>query len=163
MASIPYAYVDGSFENGKVGFGGIVVNGDWKFAFFGKSEDPKATKIHNVSGELLAALYATYQLKNKNKFEIYYDYDGVKRTVSGEWKPRSWLLCKYNKLMSEHIKKIKFIKVKSHTGITGNEVADVLSKFAVGAATEKDLAAALDSVNITKVFRIKDPISHLLF
>lgn len=44
--------------------------------------------------------------------------------------------------MSKNLKKegmkIKFLKVKEHTGIEGNEIADQLAKQAVGVTTAKE-------------------------
>ena len=52
----------------------------------------------------------------------------------GEWKAKKEGTRKYAEDMQEFMKNvnIRFVKVKAHSGIPGNELADALAKYEVG-------------------------------
>ena len=66
--------------------------------------------------------------------KIYYDYEGIKKWASGEWKANKALTKFYSEYIAaaKNVIKIEFEHVKAHTGIDGNEEADCLAKEAVG-------------------------------
>ena len=73
----------------------------------------------------------------KNGFEevtIVYDYQGIESWALGTWKRNKELTQNYNKIMQENMKKIKirFLKVKGHSGDKYNDIVDKLAKKALG-------------------------------
>ena len=70
---------------------------------------------------------------NKKNISIYYDYDGIEKWINHEWD----LSTNYAGVYYDYIVKasnqisIKFNKVKSHSGIYFNELADKLAKSAL--------------------------------
>ena len=79
------------------------------------------------------------------EINIYYDYYGIEKYVTGEWRPQTKLAEYYANTMDLASADVKahFIKVAGHTGIEGNELADLLAKEAVGAKLRKKDIAAL--------------------
>lgn len=125
-------YTDGSF-----GFG----RGAWSFVVYkngkeihhdsGIIEDPACLKLHNVAGEIRAAMEAVLWAESKKikSYKIYCDYDGVRKWVSGEWNAGNPVTQEYRDFMQERLpSSVKFVRVQGHSGNAGNERADRLAK-----------------------------------
>lgn len=139
-----YAFVDGSFNpsTGVYGFGGFLVDKYnqpkhcyTKLEIAGSGDDAEMSTMRNVSGEILgctAAIKLALEL-NIPEIDIYYDYMGIEKWATGEWKRNKEGTIAYYDFIQEVKNKIKinFIKVKAHTGVPGNELADKLAKKAV--------------------------------
>jgi ribonuclease HI len=124
-------YVDGSFISGKIGYG-IVILKDGKLAaeFCGAVPPDFHNSTRQVAGELFAVGKAI-QWCRKNGVtdaEIFYDYEGIEKWATGAWKANLELTKKYQVFIRSCGIKIKWRKVKSHTGDYWNERADVLAK-----------------------------------
>lgn len=137
-ATIPYAYVDGSFNavTNTYGFGGFLAVEGREYVLQGSGNDPKRSSLRNVAGEIdgcMAAVKKAIELRLP-KLYIYYDYRGIAGWATGEWKTRNKWTRAYRDYMAEAMKliDIKFVKVAGHTGVEGNERADKLAKAAVG-------------------------------
>ena len=65
---------------------------------------------------------------------IFYDYAGIKAWAVGEWKRnKKGTIEYYNYITSVRDSiNIRFVKVRGHSGVEGNEEADKLAKRAVG-------------------------------
>ena len=72
--------------------------------------------------------------QNIPKLKIYHDYEGISRWCLGEWqaakKGTISYVSFYNKIKNKL--KVKFVKVKGHSGDKYNELADKLAKKALG-------------------------------
>ena len=132
------AYVDGSFDEkiGKYAFGCIIItpNGDI-IRESGNGDNPESIALRNVTGEMLGAMFAV-KWCDKNGYsaiEICYDYLGIEKWATGEWKAKNSLTQKYATFMKENGKKISisFKKIAAHTGNKYNEEADKLAKAAL--------------------------------
>jgi ribonuclease HI len=136
--SVPYAFVDGSFNasTGVYGYGGFVMENGNKHIVSGSGDDKEMSAMRNVAGEVLGATAAT-ELAIKLGLEslvIYYDYLGIEMWATGGWKRNKKGTIAYYEFMQAAGEKIKlrFVKVKGHSGVDGNEEADMLAKKAVG-------------------------------
>lgn len=124
------AYVDGSYKNNRFGVGCYCITKDDTYKL--KASGIDTFNMHNVAGELYGAVLAT-QFAIKNGFKeilIIYDYHGIEKWVTGEWKSKNKFTQSYAKKMSELSERItiKFKKVKAHSGNTYNCIADKLAK-----------------------------------
>ncbi|MCR5719169.1 MAG: ribonuclease H family protein [Lachnospiraceae bacterium] len=128
-------YVDGSFEESinRYSFGCVFIrdNNDIRLAF-GNGDSEEGLKSRNVSGEMLGAMYAV-KCAMKNGFSsvtVCYDYLGIEKWAKGEWKTNTVNTTKYAKAMAEWSKSIKidFKKVKAHSKVYYNELADETAK-----------------------------------
>lgn len=129
------AYVDGSYEHSllKYAFGCVFLTSDGKvYVQNGSGNDPETAKQRNVAGEMLGAMYAArFALKNGyESLEIRYDYEGIEKWVTGEWRAKTELTGKYREYMQNLLKNIhiRFTKVAAHTNVTFNELADQMAK-----------------------------------
>ena len=137
-------WVDGSYSRVD-GIGGIYGGG--AVAYIGESDNPICFKcadtdtnwgrMRNVAGELLAVMGIVEQLSkfqdSISRIVIFYDYDGIEKWVTGEWKAKKVCTQCYVQFMEEKKKSlnISFVHVKAHTGVANNEKADALAKEAV--------------------------------
>ena len=132
------AYVDGSFDVniGKYAFGCIIITPNGEIVReSGNGENPESIALQNVTGEMLGAMFAV-EWCEKNGYsaiEICYDYFGIEKWVTGEWKAKNNLTKKYAQFMKEKSDKlnISFKKIAAHTGNKYNEEADKLAKAAL--------------------------------
>lgn len=133
-----YAFVDGSFHAGEkvYGYGGFLVHHGNKEVLQGSGNEPEMASMRNVAGEVLgsmAAMEKALELGLK-ELTIYYDYMGIEMWATGAWKRnKAGTIAYYDYVCSIKDKlKITFVKVKGHSGVEGNEEADVIAKQAVG-------------------------------
>lgn len=133
-----FIYVDGSFivSKGNYSYGLVAVkDGEIIYKDKGIGFDKEAVSLRNVSGEVLGAKMAVeYALKNGFKeVTIGYDYQGIESWALGTWKRNNRITSEYNEFMQIKMKEIKvrFKKIKGHSGHKYNDLADRLAKEAL--------------------------------
>lgn len=128
-------YVDGSFLNGRYGWGfaayrdGVLIH-----TANGSDDKEEAAALHNVAGELKATIEAVRWAREEgfSPITIYHDYAGISEWALGNWKTNRDLTRRYADYISRHLSWVNFCKVTGHTGVIGNELADKLAKDALG-------------------------------
>lgn len=134
------AYVDGSYnvKTGEYSYGVLFIMGEVEEEFCQKFAKDEKAEMRNVAGEITASIFAIeYAIKKGAKsVEIAYDYAGIEKWATGEWKANLKWTQEYALLyrkLSEQIE-VKFRKVKGHSGDKCNDRADKLAKSALGIA-----------------------------
>ena len=129
------AYVDGSYEHSvkRYAFGCVfILPDDTIYIENGSGSNPDTAQLRNVSGEMLGAMYAVrWAIKNGfSRIELRYDYEGIEKWVTGEWKSKTELTQKYAAAMRRWMEniQIRFTKVAAHTNVYYNELADKMAK-----------------------------------
>ncbi|MTI71158.1 MAG: RNase H [Firmicutes bacterium] len=160
-------YVDGSYgkiknDEGneiKVVTGGaiFVKNGEIIDRLYAISEDQDMAQMQNVAGEILSSVRAIdHIIKNKIKYEkmtIIYDYQGIEKWATGEWKRKKIYTEKYHNYVNNMMKKIKidFIHCPGHKGNIYNEEADRLAGYAKDCYKENskvDMEYFLENISV---------------
>lgn len=139
-------YVDGSYNKNQPGVtkGGVVITkgyGDSEKVLTIRhltSDNPVFTRSNNAGGEVLASLVgimnaATLCNGEKSILNIYYDYKGVKEFITGGYRASDEGMLQYvyavrKVLESNPNIELKFHKVKAHSGVKFNELADKIAK-----------------------------------
>lgn len=144
-------YVDGSFIAGKTGYGFAIVK-DGNVVCEGSGGVDSDGSHRQVSGEIEAVRKAVKWCgeNSVNEIEIYYDYEGVASWPLGKWKTNIDLTKKYAAFVRDSGIKIKWTKVKAHSGDRFNDLADKLAKK--GATSSASPAAAPSSVYCAETF-----------
>ncbi len=135
------AFVDGSYnvEEEKSAFGAIIIssggNRDILYKAFTKNLGMDFIALRNVAAELEGVKEAvnwsiTYK---KKKLTVFYDYEGIEKWATGEWKAKKDITKKYVSFIQQKKQSIdiEFIKVLAHSGIELNEEVDALAKSAL--------------------------------
>lgn len=132
-------YTDGSYNSNNHTYGGgivVLVPGlsnplEHKVA----GNDNNFARFRNVAGEIIAvkaALDIAKQVNGCTSLTIHYDYEGLEKWVTGEWKAKNHLSKAYAQVVRDTMKlfDIRFVKESAHTGVKYNERADTLAKEA---------------------------------
>lgn len=143
-------YVDGSFINGATGYGAVILkNGKVVDELCGAVAASEVNNTRQVAGELIAVKEALKWCREHsiNEVSIYYDYLGIEKWATGQWKTNQPLTQEYARFVRESPIKIHWHKVDSHTGNRWNDRADALAKKGAGsiqhAVVETDLVDEL--------------------
>lgn len=136
------AFVDGSrdFEITKYSYGVLILYKKTaeikKISLYKSMIDKEGLALHQFAGEIKAAMIAiTWAIdQNFKKINIFYDYEGIEKFATGEYKKTNNIVSanyvKFINLISAKIS-IVFHKVKAHSGIILNEEADALANRAL--------------------------------
>jgi len=141
-------YVDGSFINGATGYGAVVLdNGKVVDELLGTVDASEVNDTRQVAGELAAVKKALNWCceHSVDEVSIYYDYLGIEKWATRQWKTNQPLTKDYARFVGECPIKIHWHKVDSHTGNRWNDRADALAKQ--GAGSRQSAAGEGDSVN----------------
>ena len=132
------AYVDGSYNINtyEFSFGAVIFKDGKMLTFAQKFNTPELATMRNVAGEIKGAEFVMkYCAENGiDSVDIYHDYEGIAAWAEGRWKTNKDGTIEYKKLYDKISKKvkIKFVKVKGHSGDEYNDMADRLAKDALG-------------------------------
>jgi ribonuclease HI len=132
------AYVDGSFDkhSKRYSYGVVMLKDDTVLTTLNNADnDPIYAESFQIAGECFGCLNAIKWAKQNGykKVALHYDYMGIEMWATGKWranKPVSKDYVKYYQKLSDGIE-VEFVKVKAHTGIEFNELADQLAKDAL--------------------------------
>jgi ribonuclease HI len=141
-------YVDGSFINGATGYGAVVLkNGKVVDELSGAVDASEVNETRQVAGELVAVKEALSWCREHSVDEvsIYYDYLGIEKWATRQWKTNQPLTKEYARFVGECPIKIHWHKVDSHTGNRWNDRADALAKQ--GAGSLQPAVGEADSVS----------------
>lgn len=146
-------YTDGSYKDGSVAFGVFIqASNGRKFKFYGVVECKQYASLNNIAGELLAVLVGVQLAKDMGfkRYNIVYDYEGVESWYKGTWQAKGMLQSIYvtllNQLRTQYDLAYKFFKVKGHSGVEGNVIADKMATRARNFNTYVDLDAILRGI-----------------
>lgn len=136
--NVAVAYTDGSYNIDTQEFSyGVVLFYDGEEKHFSeKFSDPELATMRNVAGEIKGAERAMrYCAENGiSELELYYDYEGVCKWCTGEWKTNKDGTRAYKAFYDSLNGKltVSFNKVRGHSGDKYNDLADSLAKDALG-------------------------------
>lgn len=132
------AFTDGSYDEKKkkYGSGVYIIDPDTnRVELSSWGNNTKYIGLRNIAGEIIAVLNAV-DWAWKNGYEmmsVFYDYEGIGKWASGEWKTKDVLTSYYKRYIDEKngIISIEFVKVSGHSNNKYNDRADQLAKSAV--------------------------------
>ncbi len=132
------AYVDGSFnvETCVFGYGVVMFHNGEEIHLSDSSDDKEMASMRNVAGEIYGSMAAMeYAIEHNIKnLSIYYDYMGIAKWCTGEWKTNKPGTIAYKKYYDKIKRKVNitFYKVKGHSGDKYNNLVDKLAKKVCG-------------------------------
>ena len=122
-----YAFVDGSYNVAThvYGYGGFLIHDGIKEVLQGSDKDAEMAAMRNVAGEICGSMAAIRKAVELGLPEvtIYYDYMGIEMWATGAWKCNKKGTAAYRDYVASvrNVIVIRFVKVKGHSGIDGNE------------------------------------------
>jgi len=126
-----YAFVDGSFIEGRTGYGAVILKDkDIVAELSGRVDSPEAFDSRQVAGEIRAVIEVLEWCKagNVNEITIFFDFQNIQKWATGEFRTNTPMTRAYKEYIDNCGVKITWVKVESHTGIELNDRADALAK-----------------------------------
>jgi ribonuclease HI len=130
------AFVDGSFLAGSAGYGAVILyNGNEQYRLSGAVMD---SSTRQVAGEITAVIKVLNWCveQDVSEIHIFYDYEGIEKWATGDWKAKSPVSQEYVQHINDLPVTIIWYKVKSHSGVKWNDIADELAKQGALTVTE---------------------------
>lgn len=127
-----YAYVDGSFIEGAIGYGAVILKeGEIITELSGKVDSPEAIDSRQVGGEIQAVIEVLEWCKKEKikEITILYDFKNIEMWATGKYKTNTPMTQGYKDYIDNCGISIVWYKVDSHTGISLNDRADELAKM----------------------------------
>src|SRR5690606_17533644 len=123
------AYVDGSYINGSVGYGAVILHKNQEIKRFSGSVEHDVEQ-RQVVGELQATVQVLMWCEENDilDIEIFYDYEGIQKWAAGEWRANNAATQHYQQTVQTSPVRVTWQKVKSHSGVHWNDVVDKLAK-----------------------------------
>jgi len=125
------AFVDGSFIEGSIGYGAVILDQGKPVAeLYGRVDDPDAFASRQVGGEIRAVI-ETLEWCRKNRIAeicIFYDFENIEKWAVGSYKTNTPMTRAFKQYIDTCGIRITWRKVESHTGVEFNERADRLAK-----------------------------------
>ena len=142
MLNQAIVFTDGAYSQNKnkAGYGVVFFTQEGKEIYdkvfrWDTQSHKEIIKLHNVAAECEAVKLAVQKAIEKDiqKITIFYDYEGILRWLTKEWGTNTDYTEKYVDIMTQYSNRINmgFVKVKSHIGITYNELADKIATNAL--------------------------------
>lgn len=134
------AFVDGSYSldadgKEKYSFGVILVTNESKDSLYKAFVDNNKMESRNVAGEIEGVKQAVSWAiaSKKQRIKIFYDYEGIEKWATKEWRAKAPISQEYSKFIGEKSRmiNIEFEHIKAHSGVVYNERADELAKRAL--------------------------------
>lgn len=134
------AFVDGSHSldadgKEKYSFGAVIITNESEDSLYKAFVNSEYMGSRNIAGEIEGVRQViSWAVDNKKtKIRVFYDYEGIEKWATKEWKAKIRLSQEYSKFFDEKSKliEIEFEHVKAHSGISYNERADELAKKAL--------------------------------
>ena len=132
------AYVDGSFDKktNRYSFGAALIQNNEVIQTLTRvGNTPKYQGSRQIAGEVFGAIHAIHWAIEQGfkKIIVHYDYLGIEKWALGEWRANKDVSKDYIETYQKLAPKIdvEFVKVKAHSGIEYNELADQLAKDAL--------------------------------
>ncbi len=127
-SGIHEVFVDGSYINGKTGYGAVIFSGDTNVKELSGSLSDTSTR--QFGGELYSVIQVLKWCNENNvkKIRINYDYLGIEYFPTGKWQPKNPLAVEYKQAVLSSGIEILWRKIDSHTGNKKNDIADKLAK-----------------------------------
>ena len=126
------AYTDGSYMDEAIGYGVVVLkDGNPVAELSGPVEEEALQGMRQVGGEL-QAVYRTIewcQAHDVQDTAIFYDYAGIEKWATGEWKANNPATRAYAAFIRDCPVAVRWHKVESHSGNRWNDRADQLAKL----------------------------------
>ncbi len=133
-AGVCYIYVDGSYFHGRYSWGiAAYIDGRLIHTANGVGKSADAAQLHNVAGEVEAAMQAVKWAVSEGITcpVICHDYIGISEWAQKRWKTNTPTTAAYADFMAAYVDQVSFHKVTGHTGVEGNELADKLARQAL--------------------------------
>lgn len=131
------AYVDGSYNvaTGEYSCGVVFLYEGNETHIAQKGTSEELASMRNVAGEILGAELAMRKAVEMgiSSLNIYHDYQGIASWCLGEWKTNKEGTRAYKEYYDSIRRelKIRFVKVKGHSGDKYNDLADELAKSVI--------------------------------
>lgn len=126
------AFVDGSFIDGQIGYGAVILDrGQIVAELCGRVDDPEAFSSRQVGGEIRAVMETLEWCKEHGitEISIFYDFQNIEKWAVGSYKTNTPMTQAYKRYIDACGIRINWRKVESHTGIALNDRADELAKM----------------------------------